>query len=74
MDGMSRAESMKAAQEARDRVPSPRGSSASAIEAAMRRYLSAEQYHELMEDEPTAEEKAADEPAAAEQGAPDQTG
>ena len=65
MDGMSKAESMRAAQEARDRAPSPRGSSAPAIEAAMRRYLSAEQYHELMEDEP----RAPDEP-----GPPDQTG
>ena len=69
MDGMSKAESLKAAREARDRVPSPQGSSASAIEAAMRRYLSAEQYHELMEDEP-----AADRPATGEQGPSDPTG
>ena len=49
MNDMSNVEAMKAAQEARDRAPSPRGSSSTAIEAAMRRYLSAEQYHELGE-------------------------
>lgn len=47
MNNMSKAESMRAAREARDRVGSSRGSSAGAVEAAMRRYLSAEQYHQL---------------------------
>ena len=54
MTSMSKAESMRAAQEARDRVPGPRGSSSGAIEAAMRRYLRAEQYHELAEGARTA--------------------
>lgn len=50
MSDMSRAEAMKAAREARDRdVSTPRTSKAGAVEAAMKRYLSAEQYHELHE-------------------------
>jgi hypothetical protein len=53
---MSKAESMRAAREARDRVvASPRTSSTTAVEAAMKRYLSAEQYHELSEEARTAE-------------------
>jgi hypothetical protein len=49
MNDMSKAESMRAAREARDRAGSSRGSSAAAVEAAMQRYLSAEQYHEIAE-------------------------
>lgn len=49
MNDMSKVEAMKAAREARDRAGMSRGSSASAIEAAMKRYLSAEQYHEIAE-------------------------
>ncbi|MBD3924457.1 hypothetical protein IEZ26_07500 [Nocardioides cavernae] len=49
MNDMSRAEAMSAAHEAKDRVGSSRGSSVTAIEAAMRRYLSAEQYLEVAE-------------------------
>jgi hypothetical protein len=49
---------MRAAREARDRdVSSPRTSSTSAIEAAMKRYLSAEQYHELNEEARAAEQE-----------------
>jgi hypothetical protein len=58
MNDMSKVEAMKAAQEARDRAPSPRGSSSSAIESAMRRYLSAERYHELTEEAKATEGKA----------------
>jgi hypothetical protein len=50
MNDMSKVEAMRAAREARDRAGSSRGSSAAEIEAAMRRYLSAEQYRELVED------------------------
>lgn len=57
MNDMSKAESMRAAREARDRVGSSRGSSASAVEAAMQRYLSAEQYHEIAEGAPRADEE-----------------
>lgn len=60
MGNMSRTEAARAAQEARDRTPGPRGSSAAAIEAAMRRYLSAEQYHELVDDDRPADESATD--------------
>jgi hypothetical protein len=50
MNGMSKAEAMRAAQEARDAVVSrPGSSSSSAREAALKRYLSAEQYHEVAE-------------------------
>ncbi|WP_107772249.1 hypothetical protein [Nocardioides sediminis] len=58
MSDMSKAEAMKAAREARDRVASaPRTSSTSAVEAAMKRYLSAEQYHELNEETRIAEQE-----------------
>ena len=57
MGNMSRTEAARAAQEARDRTPGPRGSSAAAIEAAMRRYLSAEQYHELKDEQHTSESR-----------------
>ena len=57
MNDMSKAESMRAAREARDRVGSSRGSSAAAIEAAMQRYLSAEQYHEIAEGAPRADKE-----------------
>jgi hypothetical protein len=63
MDSMSKAEALKAAREARDRAPGPSGSSSAAIEAAMRRYLSAEQYHELMEDDRPADEPAPPDPS-----------
>ena len=63
MSDSSRIENAQAAHEAREAVASrPHGSSAAAIEVAMRRYLSAEQYHELrgvrrpeVETEPTDE-------------------
>lgn len=58
MSDMSKAEAMRAAREARDRgVSSPRTSSTTAIEAAMKRYLSAEQYHELSEEARAAEQE-----------------
>lgn len=61
MGEMSRAEAMRAAREARDRdVSSPRTSKTSAVEAAMKRYLSAEQYHELNEEARTAERDRTD--------------
>ena len=61
MSDMSKVEAMRAAREARDRdVSSPRTSSASAIEAAMKRYLSAEQYHELNEEARAAEKERAE--------------
>jgi hypothetical protein len=51
MNDMSKVEQMKAAREAQDRVVSaPTTSSRTAVEAAMKRYLSAEQYHELAEE------------------------
>ena len=51
MSDMSKLEKARAACEARDSVASsPAGSSAAAIAAAMRRYLSAEQYHELKDE------------------------
>ena len=51
MSDMSKLEKARAALEARDSVASsPAGSSAAAIAAAMRRYLSAEQYHELKDE------------------------
>jgi hypothetical protein len=59
MNDMSKAESMRAAREARDTAGSSRGSSAAAIESAMRRYLSAEQYHQLEEPAPKADEEQA---------------
>ena len=63
MDNTSRTEAARAAREARDRTPGPQGSSAAAIEAAMRRYLSAEQYHELVEDDRPAHEPATADPS-----------
>ncbi|WP_374455634.1 hypothetical protein [Nocardioides sp.] len=58
MSEMSKAESMRAAREAQDHVvSSPRTSSTSAVEAAMERYLSAEQYHELSEEARAAEQE-----------------
>ena len=57
MNDMSKAESMRAAREARDRVGSSRGSSVTAVEAAMRRYLGAEQYHALAEGIPRADDE-----------------
>jgi hypothetical protein len=60
MNDMSKAESMRAAREARDTAGSSRGSSAAAIESAMRRYLSAEQYHQLEEPAPKADEEHGD--------------
>ena len=63
MGDMSRTDAARAAQEARDRTPGPRGSSSTAIEAAMRRYLSAEQYHELMEDDRPKDGKASTDPS-----------
>lgn len=59
MNDMSKAEALRAASEARDRAGMSRGASQSAVEAAMRRYLSAEQYHELAADAPSAEEDRA---------------
>lgn len=59
MDDMSKAEALRAAHEARERAGSSRGSWATTVEAAMRRYLSAEQYHELAADAPSAEEDRA---------------
>ncbi len=59
MSDMSKAESMRAAREARDTAGSSRGSSAAAIESAMRRYLSAEQYHQLEEDAPKQDDEQA---------------
>ena len=58
MNGMSKAEAMRAAQEARDAVVSrPGSSSTSAREAALKRYLSAEQYHEVAEVRPPDEDE-----------------
>jgi hypothetical protein len=59
MNDMSKAESMRATREARDTAGSSRGSSAAAIESAMRRYLSAEQYHQLEEPAPEAGDERA---------------
>ena len=61
MSERSKAEGMSAAREARDRVvSSPRTSSTTAVEAAIKRYLSAEQYHELSEESRTAEQEQAE--------------
>ena len=58
MNEMSRAEAAGASREAQDRVvSSPRTSSTTAVEAAMKRYLSAEQYHQLSEADHTAEDE-----------------
>jgi hypothetical protein len=58
MSDMSKAEALKAIREARDRVASaPRTSSTTAVEAAMKRYLSAEQYHERSEETRTEQER-----------------
>jgi hypothetical protein len=56
MNDMSKLENARAAREARDSVASsPGGSTAAAVAAAMRRYLGAEQYHELRSEEEQAE-------------------
>lgn len=56
MNDMSKLENARAAREARDSVASsPGGSSAAAVAAAMRRYLGAEQYHELRSEEEQSE-------------------
>jgi hypothetical protein len=61
MNEMSKAEASSAAREAQDRVvSSPRTSSTTAVEAAMKRYLSAEQYHQLSEASRTAEDEEAE--------------
>lgn len=61
MNDTSKVEAMKAAREAQDRVvSSPRTSSTTAVEAAMKRYLSAEQYHELAEESRTTEQERTD--------------
>jgi len=57
MNDISKTESMRAAREARETAGSSRGSSAAAIESAMRRYLSAEQYHQLEEGAPQADDE-----------------
>ena len=57
MSEMSKAEAASAAREAQDRVvSSPRTSSRTAVEEAMKRYLSAEQYHQLGEADRPAED------------------
>ena len=56
MNDMSKVEALRAASEARDRAGTSRGAKTTAVEAAMRRYLSAEQYHELTEGAPRAGE------------------
>jgi hypothetical protein len=62
MNESSMYEKSRAASEARDAVTSrPAGSSDTAITVAMRRYLTAEMYHELSdEDEESASEPAPD--------------
>jgi hypothetical protein len=63
MNDMSKLENARAAREARDSVvSSPGGSSAAAVAAAMRRYLGAEQYHELRgeEEQPETQPEPAD--------------
>jgi hypothetical protein len=57
MDDMSKAEALKAAHEARERAGSSRGSWATTVEAAMRRYLSAEEYRQLAESAPPGDEQ-----------------
>ena len=52
MSDMSKFEKAQAASEARDAATSrAAGSSAAAVAAAMRRYLNAEQYHELRDEQ-----------------------
>jgi hypothetical protein len=57
MNDMSKAEAFKAAREARDRAGSSHGSWATTVEAAMRRYLSAEEYRQLAEAAPPGDEQ-----------------
>jgi len=58
MTDTSKLESARAAREARDSVASrAEGATTAAVASAMRRYLSAEQYHELREVEPSADEQ-----------------
>jgi hypothetical protein len=63
MSDSSRIENAQAAREAREAIASrPTSSSGAAIDAAMRRYLSAEQYHELRgESRPEGRSEATDE-------------
>ncbi|MBF4764519.1 hypothetical protein ISU07_15405 [Nocardioides islandensis] len=56
MSDMSKLEKAKAALEARDSVARA-GSSSAAVAAAMRRYLSAERYHELKDEPHTPESR-----------------
>lgn len=58
MSDMSKVEKAEAAREARASVASAQaGSSSAAVAAAMRRYLSAEQYHELKGEQHTSESR-----------------
>ena len=63
MSDMSRLDKERASRDARDSVASsPRSPTAEAIAAAMRRYLSAERYHELRDEQgpPEVQQDAAD--------------
>jgi hypothetical protein len=63
MNDTSKLEDARAAREARASVgPSHGGSSTAAVAAVMRRYLTAERYHELQADEaqPAREQDSAD--------------
>jgi hypothetical protein len=63
MSDMSKAGALRAAREARDRdVSSPRTSSTTAVEEAMKRYLGAEQYHQLGEEARSAEHERTENP------------
>lgn len=63
MSEMTKLEKARAAREARDSVAaSPEGTSAAAVATAMRRYLSAERYHELRAESAQADDR--EEPAA----------
>lgn len=57
MNDMVEAEASRAAREARDRAGSSRGYWATTVEAAMRRYLSAEEYRQLAEAAPPGDEQ-----------------
>lgn len=61
MSDTTNAENARTAREAQDAIVSrPRGSSGGAIDAAMRRYLSAEQYDELRKHREESVEDAED--------------
>jgi hypothetical protein len=63
MGEMSEVERQQAAREARDAIVSrPAGASTSAREAAMRRYLGAEQYHELRQEQGRSQDEPQDVP------------